>query len=129
MGIRRRAAAEDAQLGGADIGDIMRCTGRDTYRIPSLHRGRLRAQRHLSFPGNDLVNLLARAMPVELCRYADGEYRLRKTLVGIAVDGRVHQLADNGAVLCDKWFDVGVVGFHGLTPSVSCRRASQRPRG
>src|SRR5438128_8037537 len=100
MGIRRRAAAEDAELARAGVLERVPGAGRDERGVAGTDVARLAVDLEAAGALEDEVDLLGRAVVMPLRRLIRLERRLREALHLGAV-----QLADRGAVLRHEGLD------------------------
>src|SRR5690348_11520726 len=102
VGVRRRAAAEDAELGRAVVLELMPRARRDENRVAGADGAGVAVDLNAAGPFDDEVDLFRRAVVMPLRRLVRLERRL-----GEALRVRMEQLPDRRAVSRPERFSRG----------------------
>ena len=85
--------------------------GRDANCISFFDIESISADSHDARSGQDVIDFFAVEMLMKMGSCALGDDRFGKTLVPIQVNERMHELADDRAILCDIRLDLFVFTF------------------
>ena len=99
VGVCRRRAAKDLEGSVTGVADAMGHAWRYADGVAGPDMKSILTQNHLAFADGDMVELLATLVLMQGAGLAWRQLRLGQALAKVAMDPRMHQLADQRAIL------------------------------